>query len=51
MGEETLERTLWRTHFGRDFRPVVRQTTQWIYDIVSRGVGKKSVFVFAIVTI
>jgi hypothetical protein len=25
--EEALDRTLWRTRFGRSYRPVVRQTT------------------------
>jgi hypothetical protein len=50
-GEEDLDRTLWRTPFGRDFGPVVRQTTQWIYDTLSRRFGKKSLFVFTIVTI
>jgi len=24
--EEALDRTLWRTRFGRDYGPVVRQT-------------------------
>ena len=29
--EETLERTLGRTHFGKDYGPVVRQSTQlWL---------------------
>jgi len=26
--EEALDRTMWRAHFGRDFGPVVRQTTK-----------------------
>jgi len=26
--EEALDRTLWRTHFGRDYGPVVRQTAE-----------------------
>jgi hypothetical protein len=26
--EEALDRALWRTHFGRDYRSVVRQTTE-----------------------
>jgi len=25
--EEALDRTMWRARFGRDFGPVVRQTT------------------------
>jgi hypothetical protein len=27
--EEALDRTLWRTRFGRDCGPVVRQTVEW----------------------
>jgi hypothetical protein len=27
LKEEALDRTLWRTRFGRDYGPVVRQTT------------------------
>ena len=26
MKEEALDRTSWRTHFGRGYRPVIRQT-------------------------
>jgi hypothetical protein len=26
--EEALDYTIWRTHFGRGHRPVVRQTTE-----------------------
>jgi hypothetical protein len=29
LKEEALDRTLWRTRFGRGCRPVVRQTTEW----------------------
>jgi len=29
LKEEALDRTMWRTRFGRGFRPVVRQTTKW----------------------
>jgi hypothetical protein len=29
MGE-TLERTLWRTRFGRNYGPVVREATEWV---------------------
>jgi hypothetical protein len=25
-----LDRTLWRTDFGRGYRPVLRQTTEWM---------------------
>jgi hypothetical protein len=28
MKEEALDRTLWRTRFGRGYGPVVRQTTE-----------------------
>jgi hypothetical protein len=28
LKEETLARTLWGTHFGRGYEPVVRQTTE-----------------------
>jgi hypothetical protein len=30
LREEALDRTLWRTRFGRGYGPVVRQTTEWI---------------------
>jgi hypothetical protein len=29
LKEEALDRTMWRTRFGRGFGPVVRQTTKW----------------------
>jgi hypothetical protein len=29
LKEEALDRNLWRTHFGRGYGPVVRQTTEW----------------------
>jgi hypothetical protein len=28
LKEEALDRTLWRTHFGTGYGPVVRQTTE-----------------------
>jgi hypothetical protein len=28
LKEEALDRTLWRTNFGRDYGPVVRETTE-----------------------
>jgi hypothetical protein len=28
LKEEALDRTLWRTRFGRDYGPVVRQATE-----------------------
>jgi hypothetical protein len=30
LKEEVLDRTLWRTRFGSGYRPVVRQTTEWM---------------------
>ena len=51
MEEEALDRTQWRTRFGRGYGPVVRKTTQWMQEIVSRRFGKKTLFVFAIVSI
>jgi hypothetical protein len=30
LNEETLDRTMWRARFGRDFGPVVRQTAKWM---------------------
>jgi hypothetical protein len=30
LKEVALDRTLWRTCFGRGYRPVVRQTTEWL---------------------
>jgi len=29
LKEEALDRTLWRTRFGRDCGPVARQTISW----------------------
>jgi hypothetical protein len=29
LKEEVLDRTLWRTCFGRGYGPVVRQTAEW----------------------
>jgi hypothetical protein len=29
LKEEALDRTLWRTRFGRGYGPVVRQTAEW----------------------
>jgi len=31
MKVEALDRTLWRTRFGRGYGPVVRQTTEWTH--------------------
>jgi hypothetical protein len=30
LKEEALDRTMWRARFGRDFVPVVKQTTKWM---------------------
>jgi hypothetical protein len=30
LEKEALDRTLWRTRFGRGYRPVIRQTTEWM---------------------
>jgi hypothetical protein len=30
LKEEALDRTLWRTCFGKGYGPVVRQTTEWM---------------------
>jgi hypothetical protein len=37
LKEEALERTVWRTGFGRACGPLVRQTAEWI--CISRGRG------------
>jgi hypothetical protein len=29
LNEEALDRTVWRTRFGRDYGPVVRQTAEY----------------------
>jgi hypothetical protein len=29
LKEEALDRTLWRTRFGRGYGPSVRQTAEW----------------------
>jgi hypothetical protein len=33
LKEEVLDRTLWRTHFGRGYGPVVRQTAELTHSI------------------
>jgi hypothetical protein len=33
LKEESLDRTLWRTSFGRGYGPVVRQTTEWMNNL------------------
>jgi hypothetical protein len=38
LNEEALDRTLWRTRFGRGYGPVVRQTTALIkYLVIDLG--------------
>jgi hypothetical protein len=34
LKEEALDRTLWRTRFGKGYGPVVRQTTEWMNDFL-----------------
>jgi hypothetical protein len=34
LKEEALDRTLWRTRFGRGYGPIVRQTTEWKHTIL-----------------
>jgi hypothetical protein len=33
LKEEALDRTLWRTRFGRGYGPVVRQTAKWMNEL------------------
>jgi hypothetical protein len=33
LKEEALDRTLWRTRFGRGYGPVVRQTKEWMLSV------------------
>jgi hypothetical protein len=35
LKEEALDLTLWRSSFGRGYGPVVRQTTEWMNDIIA----------------
>jgi hypothetical protein len=39
LKEEALVRPMWRTHFGRGYGPVVRQTTEWMkyWHFISRA--------------
>jgi hypothetical protein len=32
--EEALERTVWRIRFGRGYKPVVRQTTEYMNELI-----------------
>jgi hypothetical protein len=38
LKEEALDRTMWRNRFGREFRPVVRQNTEWMSNL-QRQIG------------
>jgi hypothetical protein len=33
LKEEALDRTVWRTRFGRGLGPIVRQTTKWMNEM------------------
>jgi hypothetical protein len=35
LKEKALDRTLWRTRFGEEYRPAVGQPTEWINGVVS----------------
>jgi hypothetical protein len=37
LKQEALDRTLWRTRFGRGYGPVVRQTTEWMQHKVNKA--------------
>jgi hypothetical protein len=37
LKEDALDRTMWRARFGRDFGPVVRETTKWMNDVACFG--------------
>jgi len=36
LKEEALDRTLWRTHFGRGCGPVIRQTVEWVSECMNK---------------
>jgi hypothetical protein len=36
LKEEALDHTLRRTRFGRDYGPVVRQTTEWMNEWMNK---------------
>jgi len=46
LKDEALDRTLWRSRFGRGCGPVVRQTAKWI---LQRCIGKQWSFVVRII--
>jgi len=37
--EEALDRTLWRTRYGRGYGPVVRQESEWMHRIQHTRIG------------
>jgi len=39
LQEGALDHTVWRTGFGRGYRPVLRQTTEWICERMNEGEG------------
>ena len=39
LKKEALDRTMWRARFGRDFGPVVRQTTKWWMNVLTNTTG------------
>jgi hypothetical protein len=41
LKDEALDRTVWRTRFGRGYGPVVRQTTEWMKKVI-RKLGMRS---------
>jgi hypothetical protein len=43
LQEEALDRTLWRTRFGRGYGPVGRQTTEWM-NLPQTACGKLNLF-------
>jgi hypothetical protein len=42
LKEEALDRILCRTRFGRDYGPVVRQTTEWMNELMNECVLRTS---------
>jgi hypothetical protein len=42
LKEETLDRTLWKTRFGRVYGPVVRQKNEWIIEVRSSRRNSKT---------
>jgi hypothetical protein len=42
LKEEALDGAMWRTRFGRDFGPVVRQTDKWMNELCCKHNGMSS---------